>query len=136
MSNLYNFGEVAKMVLKVKFLGKFSVSIDLVTINKKYVKKPGTNDFMYYESETNDFVIWSTQDFLFDNRQIRLPDELNLSDPMSHIHVFGSDTERYSTLKKMYSTLETWSKVDDMKRGVFVGKKKKVVLAGDFWYIS
>jgi len=127
---------MAKMVLKVKFQGKFSVSIDLVSINKNYVKKSGTNDFMYYKNEMYDFILWSTQDFLFDNRQIRLPDELHISDPMSHVHVFGSDTERYSTLKKMYNTLEDWSKVDDMKKGVLVGNHKRIIFAGDFWYIS
>lgn len=136
MEVLTKLGGGAKIVLKVKFRGRFSVSIDLVSIKKDYVKKSNRNNYMYFRHEYSDFVLWSTQDFIFDDRQIRLPDEKHITKHMTHTHVFPSDAARYATLKKMYSTLENWSKVDDMKKGVFAGKKCRVILKGNYWYIS
>lgn len=136
MELLTNLNGGAKMVLKVKFQGKFSVSIDLVSINKDYVKKPRINNYMYYENKDNKFVLWSTQDFIFDERQIRLPDENNIADVMSHTHIFPNDKARYATLKKLYNTLNGWSKSDDLQKGRFVNKENRIVLAGDYWFVS
>jgi ABC-type multidrug transport system ATPase subunit len=131
-----NLNGSAKIVFKVKFQGNFSVSIDLVSINKDYVKRKYENDYMYYKNETYNFVLWSTQNFIFDNRQIRLPDESNIKENMSHVHVFSSDKERYATLKKMYNTLNEWSKTDDIIKGLSIGERKRVILAGDYWFVS
>jgi len=136
MELLSNLNGTAKMVLKVRFRGEFSVRIDLVSINKEYIKKSGTNDFMYYKNNTYDFVLWSTQDFIFDDRQLRLPDEKNITDFMYHTHLFVSDKERYSVLKKIYNTLEDWSKNDDINKGRFMGDRKRIVFAGDYWFVS
>jgi len=135
MELLSNLNGSAKLILKVKFQGKFSVNIELVSINKNYVKRIDSNDHMYYKNETYDFVLWSTQNFIFDNRQIRLPDEMNIAPLMTHTHIFGSDKERYATLKKMYNTLKDWSRTDDMKKGKFTGKKR-IVFSGDYWFVS
>jgi hypothetical protein len=135
MELLTNLNGGAKMVFKVKFDSDFSVNIQLVSINKDYVKNPKENNYMYYKDKDANFVLWSTQDFIFDERQIRLPDESNITDVMSHTHVFPNDKARYATLKKMYNTLQNWSKSEDMIKGVYV-KTNKIVLAGDYWFIS
>ena len=136
MGVLTNLNGGAKIVLKIQLHGEFSTNIELISINKDFVKKNNSNDFKYYRNNFNDFVLWSTQDFIFDNRQLRLPDEKNIKEKMEHTHLCNSDKERYAILKKLYNTLEDWSKMVDMNKGVYVGNKKKVIIAGDYWFVS
>jgi len=126
---------LAKLILKVNFEGKSSAKIQLISIHTDFVRKSNTNDFMFYKND--DFVIWSTQDFLFDERQIRLPDELNICAEMAHTYIFSHDQARYETLKKMYDTLNKWSqRVDYMQGRVNLQCQNKVVMAGDYWYVT
>jgi hypothetical protein len=136
MELLTNLNGGAKVVLKVKFQGTGGVYMELVSINKDYVKKEKSNDYKYFKNDIYDFVLWSTQDFIFDNRQLRFPDEKNVKQLMSHTHKFGSDKERYATLKKLYNTLEYWSRSMDITQGVLSTKTKRVILAGDYWFVS
>jgi len=126
----------AKIVLKIQLQGEHSTTIELVSVNKDFVKKDKSNDYKYYKNEIYDFVLWSQQEFIFDDRQLRLPDEKNIKETMLHTHICSNDKQRYTTLKKLYNTLEDWSKMIDMNRGVYVGNKKKVIIAGDFWFVS
>lgn len=136
MEILSNLKITPKIVLKVQFLGEYSTRIELMLVNKEYIKKLGTNDFQYYRNGTYDFILWSTQNFIFDKRQIRLPDEMNLMKNMSHVHIFRNNKERYDTLKNMYKTLERWSIHVDSIRGIKPIYDKKVKLDGEFWYVS
>jgi hypothetical protein len=75
MEILSNLNGSSKMVLKIKLQGTSAVKMQLVSINKDYVKKKNSNDFNFFQDEENEFVVWSTQDFVFNDRQIRIPDE-------------------------------------------------------------
>ena len=136
MELLSNLNSGAKIVLKVELCGSCSTNIQLVSINKDYVKKENSNDFKYYKNEIYDFVLWSTQDFIFDNRQLRLPDEKNIKKVMSHTHIFSNDKERYAALKKLYNTLGEWAKTIDISNGIVSSNWKKIILAGEYWFVS
>jgi len=127
----------AKMVLKIKLVGTSSVKMQLVSINKNYVKTPNSNNFNFFQDEENDFVIWSTQDFVFNDRQIRIPDENNIKDLMIHTHDYDHDMHRYDSLKKLYDTLQKWSDEMDL-REIFLNTsdKKKVIMVGDYWFVT
>ena len=132
LSGLHNNG--AKMVLKINLEGISAVKMQLVAINKDCVKSKKDNNYNYYKDIDSEFVIWSTQDFVFNERQIRLPDELNIKDLMVFTHKFKHDMERYDTLKKMYDTLIDWSFQMDM----FSTKTKNndIVVTGDYWFVT
>lgn len=125
-----------KLVLNVTLGSNSSVKLQLIRIHKDYVKKIETNDYMYYRNEAAGFIVWGTQDFLFDNRQLRLPDERNISEIMEYTYVFSNDQERYNTLKKMVETLDKWSQYMDYTNDKVYDKvTNNVVLTGDYWYV-
>ena len=134
------FNGTSKMVLKIELKGTSSVKMELVSINTKYVRKLKTNDFCFFEDEENAFVIWSTQDFVFNERQIRIPDTEHLSNDMSWSHDFKQDDKRYIALKKMYTTLQKWSTEMDDRILTFVSNgarlRKKIVIVDNYWFVT
>lgn len=135
MELMTNYYSSPKLVLKINLEGKSAVKIQLVAVNKDFIKTDKTNNYNYYKDIDKDFVIWSTQDFIFNERQIRLPDELNLTEEMVCTYDFKHDIERYDTLKKMYQTLQVWSQEMDQFFRI-MKKKDRVIVEGDYWYIT
>ena len=137
MEILSGLNSGAKMVLKITLEGTSSVKMKLVSINKKFVKKHQSNDFNFFLDEENEFVIWSTQDFVFNNRQLRIPDEKHIVENMFHVHEFKNDMDRYDSLKKMHLALQKWSDEMDLK-DVFAKSynDKKVIITGDYWFVA
>lgn len=137
MELLTNLNGGAKMVLKIRFVGQSSVKMQLVSINKDYVKKKHSNNFNYFQDPGNEFVVWSTQDFVFNERQIRIPDEEHIEELMIHTHEYKHDMERYDALKKMYITLQNWADEMDFRTPYYISEgKQKVIVAGDYWFIT
>jgi uncharacterized 2Fe-2S/4Fe-4S cluster protein (DUF4445 family) len=138
MEILSNLNGSSKMVLKIKLQGTSAVKMQLVSINKDYVKKKNSNDFNFFQDEENEFVVWSTQDFVFNDRQIRIPDENHIEELMVYTHEFEHDMERYDVLKKMYKSLQNWADEMDFRTPYFKGSegRKKVIIAGDYWFIT
>jgi hypothetical protein len=145
METIFNDG-LAKMVLKICLEGKSSVRITIASINKDFIRKKGKNDYFFFQDEDCKFTIWSTQDFIFNERQLRLPDDQNLCENIVYLHEFKHDIERYEVLKKLYITLRGWSREMDrqLKNYTFnnflqnSNKKynNKVTVVGDYWYVS
>jgi len=134
MELMTNYYSSPKLVLKINLEGKSAVKIQLVAVNKDFIKTDKTNNYNYYKDIDKDFVIWSTQDFIFNERQIRLPSENHIKEEMVFTYNFKHDMERYDTLKKMYDTLIDWSFQMDM----FSTKTKNndIVVTGDYWFVT
>ncbi|MFW6226128.1 MAG: hypothetical protein ACOC3V_04150 [bacterium] len=124
-----------KLVLIVELINEKTAKIRISSINKDFVRKYTDNDFMYHRDSKTDFIIWSAQDFIFDRRQLRLPDEKNIKDNMVHIYNYHSEKDRYESLKKMYKTLENWSKTIDYNRKIRLKKKQHIISTGKYWYV-
>ena len=124
-------------MLKVQLQGLASAKIELVSVNKAYVKGTTTNNFMYCTDEFNGFVIWSTQDFIFNERQLRLPDNTNIEKTMMHTHKYKHDEDRHDSLKKMYDALNRWSKIQDfVKFNKTPTDMNKLLVSGDYWFVT
>ena len=128
-----NITPLPKLVLKIQFIDISSIKMDLVFLNKKYIKNENENNYQYFKNNIDDYILWSAQDFIFDKRQIRLPDETNLSKVMTHVCIFENHKEKYHTLKKLYNTLTSWSEYDDDV--IYSDKKEKIKLKGKYWYV-
>ena len=125
------------MVLKVQLSGLASAKIELVSVKKIYINDIINKNFMYNTDEINDFVIWSTQDFIFNERQLRLPDNTNIKKTMVHTHKFIHDQDRHDCLKKMYDALNRWSKTQDfVKFNKTPPDINKLLICGDYWFVT
>ena len=124
-----------KLLLRVELVGKSSAKIRLNAVHKDYVKKEKSNDYMYFADEYNDFIIWSMQDFIFNERQLRIPDEINIGEKMVHTHEFKHDMERYDSLKKLYKSLNRWAITQDFKKNFDDVMTPRVIIAGNYWYV-
>jgi hypothetical protein len=121
-----NINEV-KLSLKFKFISDDTVNIKLFFVQQKCLKK---EHFGIYRDFENDFSVWSYGTFLFDERQLRLPDLKNLKGDVSTSFKFKNEEQKKITMKKLYSALHYWSnKISDYKDG------GEVVLDDEYWYI-
>jgi hypothetical protein len=126
-----------KLSLNIKLIGDRKVEITI-----KYVKESLLCDITtafehtYTDKETG-VSIWSFQDFMFDESQIRLPDKKYKCDNMSYTHKFATEKDRYKTLKKYYTSLGNWSKDEELfpiqDDRLF---DDRVTLYEDWWFIN
>lgn len=130
------YNESPKMVLKVQLGENNSVKIGLISVGKKHITDK--NDIgKYYKNESLDFIIWSKQNFIFDERQLRLPESDFVSNDMVHSHEYESEEERYNCLKKLFNSLMTWSAYENYMNDLLpTPNKDTIIIAGDYWYVG
>jgi hypothetical protein len=97
-----------KLKLKVELIGDRALTITIIYIADEAMMGGSYIDRKVY---TNYGVtIWSFSDFIFDIRQIRLPENGNrITKGAQFSHTFISDKERYGTMKKYYHVLNEWA---------------------------
>jgi len=123
-----------KLILKVDILGNTSVKMTIVQIAHEAIKRTQSIDSLIFKDNDCDIIIWSWQDFVFDERQIRLPQE-NKMMKMTHTQHFKSDKERYETLKKYYYLLNKWALNTRMFPNTDTDIKNRVRINGNFWQV-
>lgn len=121
-----NINEV-KLSLKFKFISDDTVNIKLFFVQQKCLKK---EHFGIYRDFENDFSVWSCGTFLFDERQLRIPDEKNIDGSIQSTCKFRDEKHKRDTLKKLYSALHHWSN----KNSDFTDKGE-VILDDEYWYV-
>lgn len=138
MDGIKKLGGNPKMVLGFEMFGMSVLRVEIILIDKNRVKKIETpNDFKFYQDDINRFVIWSSDEFLFDKRQIRIPDSNHVFSKMGHTFVFTSENERRNTLKMMYDSLQRWSEfVDSRDKSNKKINGKRVTMVDNHWYVS
>lgn len=116
-----------KMTLKFDFQKDNTVQIKILFIKQECLNK---DNFGIYRNYDDDFSVWTMGEFLFDERQLRLPDLKNLKGDVSTSFKFKNEEQKKITMKKLYSALHYWSnKISDYKDG------GEVVLDDEYWYV-
>ena len=116
-----------KLSLKFEFRKNNEVDIKLVFIKQTCLKY---EQFGIYRDYEKDFSVWTCNTFLFDDRQLRLPDEKNIDSNMKTTCVFRDEEHKRQTLKNLYGALHNWSN----KNSGFKDKGE-VVLDDEYWYV-
>lgn len=123
-----------KLHLGVKLIGDKIVEMTIVYICDEAIKEQWTKENKIFQDD-NGITIWSFSDFIFDNRQIRLPQKNMVLSRLKHKHQFRSEEERYEVLKKFYTTLTKWSLNTKMFPNTNTDIKKRVIMIDDYWTV-
>jgi len=123
-----------KLQLGVKLIGDKTVRMTIVYICDEAMTNHTIKDNKIFQDD-NGITIWSFSDFIFDNRQIRLPQRNKVLTRLKHTHQFKSEEDRYETLKKFYHTLNKWSLNTKMFPNTNTSITKRVNIYNDYWYI-
>lgn len=116
-----------KLSLKIDLIDNNAVNIAIIIIKGEILKKENFGIFRDYDK---DFSVWSSSSFLFDYRQLRLPDIKHVGTQLKTHAVFKDDEQRKVTLEKLYTSLHKWSnKISDY------GDEGKVILDEEYWYV-
>ena len=121
-----------KLKLKVELVGKKSLKMTITHICDEAIGQDFDNRF--FKDHDNNFIIWSAADFIFDERQIRFPQHNRLSN-LSHFHQFNSEEERYSSLKKMYHSLNNWALDIKIFPNTYQSIEQRVFIHNQDWHI-
>lgn len=116
-----------KFTLEFEFLTNRSLKIKVYYINKECLKK---ENFIRYNNDRENMIIWSFGKFLIDRRQLCLPgwnDKVN--QPTCTVG-FRNEKEMKDTLRKIYLNLLTWSGLNS--KGEHDGN---ILLNNDHWYV-
>lgn len=121
-----NINEI-KLSLKFEFEKENNIKVKIIFVRQEYLKK---DNFGIYRDYENDFSVWTCGTFLFDERQLRLPDVDNIKSTVTTSFTFKNEEQKKETLKKLYSALHHWSnKNSDFKDA------GEVVLDDEYWYV-
>lgn len=125
-----------KLTLIVKLIGSRKVQIIIRYVSSDAIDNGVSFDKLYQDKLTG-IYIWSYDDFIFDERQIRLPCYKHNKQESSYIHEFVDEKSRYETLKKYYKALSNWVKQEK----IFPNQNKKVTrdrvtMFEDWWFIG
>lgn len=135
MGNLSNIKmDDVKLTLQFEFIDEGKVKLSLVTIKKDLVYNYEANiGWNYYTNHKyrSKFCIWSTNTFLFDYDQLRLPDSKNLKNNISTITDFENDETRKKVLNRLFINLTNWSNHIDEKN-----IDNRVVIDNEYWYVT
>jgi hypothetical protein len=123
-----------KLQLGVKLIGDKTLEMTLIYICDEAIKDHWTRDNKIFQDD-NGITIWSFSDFVFDNRQIRLPQRNMVLSRLKHRYRFKSEEERYDTLKKFYHTLNKWSLDTKMFPNTNTDIRKRVTINNNNWCV-
>lgn len=131
MDNVTVFRDIdlskVKLSLKIELSDNDLVKIKIVFVKPDCLNKSNYGIFRDYEL---DYTVWTSSSFLFDARQLRLPDNRNINLSLKSSCKFSSETHRKESLKKLYTTLHKWSNnISEYK------DKGEVILDDEYWYV-
>jgi hypothetical protein len=123
-----------KLQLEVKLISDKTLQMKLIYICDEAIKDSHSREAKIFQDD-NGITIWSFSDFVFDNRQIRLPQSNMKLCRTKHTYQFKTEEERYETLKKFYNTLTRWSLNTKMFPNTNTNIKKRITIIQNFWNI-
>lgn len=116
-----------KLSLKFDFKKENTVQVKIILVKEDFLKK---ENYGIYRDYKTDFSVWSFGEFLFDDRQLRLPDIRNVSENLSSSFKFENEQKVKETLKKLYTTLHHWSNINSDFRD-----QGEVIMDEEYWYV-
>lgn len=96
-----------KIIFKFEFIGEDTLNIKLLHICDSVLNFTDKYDGNYFFD--SDIMIFSLGKFMFNERQIRLPQSSEVSYKMEYTHKFNNEEERYRTVKNYFISLNNWS---------------------------
>ena len=123
-----------KLQLKVELIGFKSVIMTLVYICDEALRDPTTRENKIF-CDDNGITIWSFSDFIFDNRQIRLPQRNQVLTRLRHSYQFKTEEERYEVLKKFYQSLNRWSLDTTLFPNTNTDIKERITINKNYWCV-
>ena len=124
-----------KLQLKVDLIGEKSVEITLIFVSEEAMLNEWNTDNKIYQDKEKDITIWSFSQFIFDERQIRIPQRNRLFERLKHEHKFKSDQERYETLKKYYYALNMWALNTKLFPNTNTDITNRVIINDNHWSV-
>lgn len=122
-----------KLRIRIDLIGKKSAQITLVYVCEEALKNQHSIDNKIFMNDG--ITIWSFGDFIFDYRQIRLPERKKLIDKPYHTYEFKSENERYETFKKYYHLLNRWGLNTRLFPNTNTDIKKRVIIDNEYWTV-
>jgi len=125
-----------KFIAKIKFLNDKSLELTLIYVDKRLLSK-SVDDFVYFNSNSYDFVIYSRKKLKKGHNSLRLPSIQNYTHNMKDVFKFNTDKEMYMWLKKLHRTLNEANEnyTPFMKDHFYKDRPKKMILNGEFWVL-
>jgi hypothetical protein len=124
-----------KMMLEVDLIGTKVVKISIVQLCEEAMRESCSLDYRIYVDTKSNFVIWSYGEFLFNEKEIKLPDVTSRTIKKTHTHTFKDEQERYESLKKMYITLNKWALDTRLFPNTQTLIEDRIILNGRYWRI-
>lgn len=125
-----------RIILKVKLITKTSAELTLVYVDKRFLST-GNTDFKYFYEDSQDFIIYSFNDFTYTINSLKLP-SLERYKPCETIKLdFISEQKMHNWLKCLYNTLKLWNNnyTDFQKQSDYDDRPKKLILNGETWIL-
>lgn len=124
-----------KLHLKIELIGDKSLKMTIIHICEEAMISSYSTGSKVFISPYTDISIWSYSDFIFDNKQIRLPQRDRLMSRLSHTYQFKSEEERHDVLKKYYHTFGDWASNTHLFPNTDRNYKKRVHINDKYWRI-
>jgi len=125
-----------KFIAKIKFLSDRSLEMTFIYIDKRLMTQK-KHDFVYFHSNTYDFVIYSRKVLHKGINSLRLPDGNKYKANMKGVFDFRNEKEMYSWLKKLHRTLNEMNEnyTPFVKDPHYNERPKRMILNGEFWVL-
>jgi len=125
-----------KIILRIEFIDDKSLSMTFLYIDKRLMTQK-KHDFIYFNSDDYEFVIYSRKDIKKGINSLRLPAGNKYEKNMKSYFEFTNEKEMYNWLKKLHRTLEELNDkyTPFVKDPNYDKRLKKVMMSGEYWVL-
>ena len=125
-----------KFISKIKFLSDKSLELTLIFVDKRLMSQKG-GDFVYFNSNSYDFIIYSRKTLRKGINSLRLPSKENYKNNMKTVFNFDTEKEMYMWLKKLHRTINEMNDnyTPFVKDHHYNERPKRMILNGEFWVL-
>lgn len=123
-----------RIVLKINFLENNGLRIDLYHLDPRF---QADKDFLNFQSDEYDFVIYSRKKMSICENSLRLPDKKSYKPHQFIEHKFDSEEQRYKFLKGLHKCLHQWNdKYTPFTKGAdYKRRNKNMIMSKEYWII-
>jgi len=122
--------------MKIKFLSNESLEMTFLFIDKRMMAQH-RHDFVYFNSDAYDFVIYSRKNLKMGVNSLRLPSYDRYEKNMKETFKFSCEREMYNWLKNLHRTLDEMNNkyTPFVKDQFYENRPKKLILSGEYWIL-
>ena len=108
----------------------------LIFVDKRLMSHK-RSEFVYFNSNSYDFVIYSRKTFKKGHNSLRLPSGDNYKHNMKEVFNFDTEKEMYMWLKKLHKTINEMNDnyTPFVKDRNYNERPKRMILNGEFWVL-